>query len=167
MHIESDRLVIQKISTEDAPFFFKLFNSEGWIKNIGNKNIKDLEAVKKHIEDKYLVQYNKYPFGACTVRLKDGTTIGTCGIYVRPYLDIPDVGFAFLEEYTGNGYAYESSKALMDFVKSTYGIRQFSGITVPENKASIRLLEKLGLKAIKEITAPNDQTPLIYFESPL
>jgi len=36
-----------------------------------------------------------------------------CGIIKRDYLEHPDIGFAFLPEFTGKGFAFEIADATM------------------------------------------------------
>ena len=43
MNLETDRLLLREYTLSDAPFIFKLMNSEGWLKNIGDRNIKTIE----------------------------------------------------------------------------------------------------------------------------
>ena len=73
--------------------------------------------------------------------------MGTCGVYARENTDnAPDIGFAFLPEFEGKGYGYESAHFMKNLVKNDYGIKKLGGITVEYNHAPRKLLEKLGLK---------------------
>ena len=107
-------------------------------------------------------------FGNFTVTLKsDGSKIGFCGIYVRPSLETPDIGFAFFEEYEGKGYAYEASSLLKQLAKDEFGLKKLSGITVEYNHSSRKLLEKLGLKFQKKFFMEGDPEELMYYETEL
>ena len=44
--LETKRLLLRAITTKDAPFFYTLFNSEGWLTYIGDRNIKVLPMLK-------------------------------------------------------------------------------------------------------------------------
>ncbi len=64
--------------------------------------------------------------------MKDGEIpIGACGLLKRDYLDDADLGFAFLPEFTGQGYGYESAAAVMDYVKNELNISRVLAFTVP------------------------------------
>ncbi len=90
--------------------------------------------------------------GFLLVELKeDGTPIGMSGTIKREALDHPDIGFAFLPEYFGKGYALESSIEVKRYAEEVLGYTTITGITLPENTPSIRLLEKLGLKFEKMV----------------
>lgn len=149
MNIETERLLLREYNLNDVPFIFKLMNSEGWLQNIGDRNIKTLEDAEAYMQKNYLSSYEKHGFGPYLVSLKeDGTPIGSSGLYKRDNLDFPDVGFAFLSEFANKGYAYESAKAVMNYAAEKLKLQTIVGITLPENSASIKLLKKLGLAEI-------------------
>lgn len=149
MNIETDRLLLREYALSDASFIFKLMNSEGWLKNIGDRNIKTLEDAEAYMQKNYLSSYEKHGFGPYLVSLKeDGTPIGSSGLYKRDNLDFPDVGFAFLSEFSNKGYAFESAQAVMQYASEKLKLQTIVGITLQENSASIKLLKKLGLSEI-------------------
>ena len=44
--------------------------------------------------------------------------MGTCGVYARENTDnAPDIGFAFLPEFEGKGYGYESAHFMKIWLK--------------------------------------------------
>lgn len=143
--LETERLQIKKYTINDAPFLYKLLNSEGWIKNIGDKHIDSVEDAQNYLERFYLSSYSKQGFGPYLVTLKDGTPIGSCGLYKRDSLEYPDIGFAFLSEFANQGYAFEAATAVMQFASETLDLKTVVGITLPKNLPSIKLLKKLGL----------------------
>lgn len=149
MNIETERLLLREYNLNDVPFIFKLMNSEGWLKNIGDRNIKTLKDAEAYLQKNYLSSYEKHGFGPYLVTLKeDGTPIGSSGLYKRDNLDFPDVGFAFLSEFANKGYAFESAQAVMNYAAEKLKLQTIVGITLPENSASIKLLKKLGLAEI-------------------
>jgi RimJ/RimL family protein N-acetyltransferase len=66
-----------------------------------------------------------------------------CGLVNRPGLDNIDIGFAFLAKHRKKGYAFESSKAMLDYTKNILKINKIVAITNPNNSVSGKLLEKL------------------------
>ena len=91
--------------------------------------------------------YTQLGFGLWLVELKsDQTNVGICGLIKRPSLDDVDVGFAFLPEYRGHGYALESASAAMSHGRKAFGLTIFAAIMSPSNERSARVLEKLGFK---------------------
>lgn len=55
-----------------------------------------------------------------------------------------DVGYCFHSSYQSKGYAYESTKALMEYISKTYGATEFTAGTAMDNIPSRKLLERLG-----------------------
>lgn len=111
-----------------------------------------------YIEKAYLASYQKNGFGLYILEQLDSKIpIGIAGFVKRETLDIPDYGFALLDEFTGQGFMREASHALIGYAQDELEFDQLAAITAPENLASIALLERLGFKYIKKVRlAPND-----------
>lgn len=147
LKIETERLVLRKLLTSDADFVFKLLNSPGWLKYIGDKKITDAESARRYIEETLFPLYANPGFGPFGLELKPTRNlIGFCGLFKREYLKHPDIGFALLPEYEGKGYAYESAKRVIEYAKGLDHLCTIHGITVKNNFRSATLLEKLGLE---------------------
>lgn len=162
---ETDRLTIRPISEEDASFIFELLNTPKWIKYIGDRGVKTIDDAKKYIQEKMLPQLKRLGFSNyILIEKQTNQKIGTCGLYDRDGLDGIDIGFAFLPKYEGKGFAYEGATRIKDAAFNEFGIDAISGITTLENKASQKLLEKLGLKKIGTTKLPNDDTELLVYK---
>ncbi len=162
--LETERLLLREFNLMDTAFIIELVNSPGWLTYIGDRNIKTTEQAVAYLQNGPIKSYTQNGFGLYMVELKAGAVpIGMCGILKRDTLDNPDIGFAFLPAYTGRGYAFESATAIMVFAKEVLQLPGIAAITVPENKPSIKLLEKIGLKLIKPIQfAGSEETLLLY-----
>jgi RimJ/RimL family protein N-acetyltransferase len=124
-----------------------------------------LKDANNYIKTKCLPQIEKLGFGNYTViRKLDDIKIGTCGIYKKKDLENFDIGFAFLPEFEGKGYAFEAASFLKDIGFSVWGLNKIGGVTVEYNHNSRKLLEKLGLKFVKKIFMENDTEELMYYE---
>ena len=97
------------------------------------------------------------------IRKSDGAKVGVCGIYDREGLEGVDMGFAFLPQFERMGYAFESAEKIKEAAFTVFGINQISGITIKENTASQKLLEKLGFQFVKLIRIPNDEEELMLY----
>lgn len=164
--LETERLILRRFTLADTKFILELVNSQGWIANIGDRNIKTNEQAKVYLQNGPLKSYTLNGFGLWLVEVKsDKTSIGMCGIIKRDNLENPDIGFAFLPAFTGKGFAYEIANATLAFAINTLKIPVILGITIPANKASIKLLEKIGLKFSKTFNLPNDPNSLMLFST--
>jgi len=164
MIAETERLIISKFTIEDAPFFLELVNTPHWLKYIGDRNIKTVLQAEQRIISGHIKSYETHGFGFYKLNLKENTKpIGTCGFIKRDSLEHVDVGFAFLPEYEGKGYGFESSKAILKLAKERFKLETILAITLPANKPSINLLEKLGLSFQKMIKPFEDDEELMLF----
>lgn len=160
--LSTDRLRISPLSLSDLPFILALTNSKGWLKFIGDRKIHSEKEAIKYLEVGPLSSYKKYGFGLFKVSDKlTGEPLGMSGFLQRDHLSYPDHGFAFLPDYEGKGFAYESSSALLKW--ATIHIKQpkILGITLPENARSIHLLERLNFQ--KEGTVEQGDKELLVF----
>lgn len=57
-----------------------------------------------------------------------------------------ELGYEFLPEYWGRGYACESCRGLLDYAFRRLGAKGAAAFCEPENLRSLRLLERLGMK---------------------
>lgn len=160
------RLQLREYTVDDAPFIYRLMNSEGWLEFIGDRQIKSIADAKAYIIKHYLKSYAVNGFGAYIVESKvSGQPIGSCGLYKRDNLKHPDIGFAFLPEYCNQGFAFESAAALLDHARLNLKLDIFYGITLPTNQASIKLLKKLGLQVIDTTRLADENKDLLLFSS--
>ncbi|KAA3615895.1 MAG: N-acetyltransferase [Flavobacterium sp.] len=163
---ETKRLQLRHYTLEDAPFVLELLNSREWVANIGDRGIKTLKDAENYIAEKYLPQYSERGYGAYISEMKEsGEIVGTCGLYKRPDLDHPDIGFALLPKYTKKGYAFEAATAVMEYATAYLKFDTILGITLPTNTNSILLLEKLGLRQVDRIRLEGDAQELLLFSS--
>lgn len=169
MIAETDRLIIAKVTLEDAPFFLELMNTPHWLEFIGDRNVKTIEAVKEHLKSGILKSYEYTGFGFYKLLLKseNNKTIGISGLVKREQLNHVDIGFGFLPEYEGKGFGYESSLEIMDLAKNQFKLDKVVAITDPINKNSIKLLKKLGLTLEKRVIPFDDGKELLLFAKKL
>jgi RimJ/RimL family protein N-acetyltransferase len=158
---ETARLILCRLSTDDAPFILKLLNDPDWLKFIGDKGVRNLDDARNYILNGPIKSYNQFGFGLFLTKLKeDDVPIGICGLLKREYLEEIDIGFAFLPQFRGKGYAVESAIAVLEYGKTTFGLKKIVAITQPDNIRSIQVLEKIGLEFQKITQLPDDDQEL-------
>lgn len=150
MILETKRLIIKELILDDASFIFELLNTEGWLKYIGDRNIKTVEDAKNYIVKGPLASYQKNGFGLWLVVEKaTNTSIGLCGLLQRDYFDSPDIGYAFFPNFSKKGLALESAIGVRQFAINHLKINQLYATTTLNNASSINLLKKLGFKFVE------------------
>ena len=166
--IQTPRLLLRELTVEDAPFIVQLVNDPAWLQFIGDKGVHTLEDAEKYILNGPVKSYADNGFGLWLVELKeDHTPIGMCGLINRPTLEGIDIGFAYLPQYVGQGYALEAATATLHHAKHNLSLERILAITNPENIRSITLLKKLGLQTEKEYTLPGETRPVLLMSRPL
>ncbi len=162
--ITTERLSLRKLSTDDAEFILELVCDSSFIRYIGDKGVKNIEDARQYILGGPVKSYVENGFGLMAVReLETQTPVGICGLLRRPGLCDADIGFAFLPRYHRMGYATESAMAVLSYGRADLGLQRIVAITAEENEASIKLLEKIGMKFEKTMTLPGEQTPVCLY----
>lgn len=161
--LTTQRLVLREVVETDDEFMLDLLNQPSFIKYIGDRNVRNLEQSREFIKTRYTKSYEENGYGLYLVELKETqTSIGLCGFVKRDSLPNSDIGFAFLPQYEGKGYAFESAQAVMKYGKEKLGFKRVLAITTQDNVRSGKLLEKLGLHFEKLIEMPNGDVLKLY-----
>lgn len=164
--LETDRLRLREFVHEDAGFIIELVNTPGWIENIGERNIHTDEEAVRYLNNGPMKSYAQHGFGLYLVETKENDCpIGMCGILKRDNLEMPDIGFAFLPQFMGQGYAFEIANATLTHAKEKLGIPIMQAITLAKNSRSIKLLEKLGLTFQKVVHVKETNEDLLLFSN--
>lgn len=157
--LESQRLTLRLISQDDAAFMLKLVNTAGWLQFVGDRNVHNELAAKSFIQTWALDRYKTFGYGPYMIQLKPtNELIGICGLFKRDYLEYPDLGFAVLPEFNGQGMAQEASKAVIKYAFEGLNIPKLYAITAQHNINSSKLLIRLGFKEIPPFNNSTDKT---------
>ncbi len=145
--LDTERLRLRTIDVADAPFYLALLNTDAFIANIGDRGIRTLEAAREAIESGPMAMQQARGHSIYLVELKaTGEAIGMAGLIKRDGLDDVDLGYAYLPQHFGRGYAIEAARALLPHARERVGLRRLVAITSPHNAASNALLEKIGMQ---------------------
>lgn len=141
---QTSRLLLREFLPGDAQFMYALNNDPEVLKYTGNQAFKSLDEAANFLKN--YSDYKRNGFGRWVVILKEtGDFIGWCGLKLNEE-DQVDIGFRFFKKYWNKGYATEAARACLEYGFSELGIDQIIGRAMIENKASIRVLEKLGMQ---------------------
>jgi len=163
--IQTERLRLRELSpASDATNMLALLNDPGFIAGIGDRNVRSEAQARDYLASWYGAQYATVGFGHYAVELRDGGAfIGTAGLIQRADLVLPDIGYALLSQYQGQGYAEEAARGVMAYARQTLGLQALCAIVSPDNAGSVRLLEKLGLRREGEYVIAAEREPLAYY----
>ncbi|WP_410211006.1 GNAT family N-acetyltransferase [Aquirhabdus sp.] len=153
--IETERLILRKMNTDDAAFLLALMNERGWLEFIGNTTVKTLEDAKIHILNRLTSRAEGMGFRVVTLK-ESHIPVGVCGLIQRDFLQATDIGYAFSEAYWYQGYAFEAALAMLHYGRDQLDFKRILAITDMGNQRSEKLLAKLGL--VFESTMIHPQT---------
>ena len=186
--LETNRLILREVVESDDEFILDLLNQPSFIKYIGDRNVRTVKEAREFIENRYRQSYREHGFGLYTVELKaefdtlndvsvstfeiqnpkskiQNRAIGICGFVKRDTLPDADIGFAFLPQFCGKGYALESAVGIMEYGRDVLGLKRVLAITTQDNESSGKLLEKLGFKFENLIKMPTNDEELKLFSA--
>lgn len=144
--LETERLRLRWFTDDDVQVMFELNSDPDVIRYAESSPARDLEEARQRLEQGPLADYEKYGYGRFAVELKEtGDVIGFCGIKYLPEIDLPEVGYRFLKKYWGMGIGTEAARVCVDFAREDLEVDKLVALIEPENRASIRVAEKLGM----------------------
>lgn len=145
--LETDRLWLRKIAVSDADDMYAYSSDENVTRFLMWDPHPDPLYTDKYIrylQERYAVgDYYDY-----AIVLKDtGRMIGTVGF---TSFDLPnasaEIGYVVSPDYQGCGYATEAVNAIVAFGFERCALSRISAVCMKENVASLRVMEKCGLK---------------------
>ena len=150
----TERLSLERLTENDADFILELVNTPGWLKFIGERNVRtneDAIGYIKKINANYDILY-------WVVRLKKTPTpIGIVTFIKRDYLEHNDIGFAFLPQYAKQGFAFEATNVVLQDLLEGEKHKTILASTITDNTFSIQLLKKLGFTFSKKLKIGTDE----------
>ena len=161
--LTTERLTLRRFTEDDAALMLAVWNDPDFVRHVGDRGIHTVDQARGALASGILAMYRDHGYGPYCVATKEGDEpLGICGLFLRDYLDDPDVGFAVLPEFCRKGYALEAALAVLDEAK-TMGLDRVTAIVSPENVASIGLIEKLGLSLGERMRPPGEKRDVLLY----
>ena len=149
--IITERLILRKITPEDLDHMFLLDSNPEVVKYVGITPLTKKEESAKVI-DNIINQYENNGTGRLAVIEKETNKfIGWSGIKlltdeVNGFKNVYELGYRFLPEFWGKGYATESAKASLELGFDQLNANKIYAYADVENQASNYILTKLGFE---------------------
>ncbi len=164
--LETNRLQLRRLTTEDAGFILGLLNEPSYVHFIGDKGVRTIDDARDYILKGPIASYEQFGFGLYLAELKDSEApLGICGLLKRDSLPDVDIGFAFLPQFWSQGYAFEAAAAVMAYGRDALGLNRIAAIVSSDNERSIKLLDKLGLRFERMARWPADASEIKLYAS--
>lgn len=152
--LETKRLILREVLSTDVDKLFELDSNPNVQKFVGNITVKDKAEVEKLIQN-LQQQYVENGIARWAVIEKEtGELIGWSGIKLiketmNNHNNFYELGYRFIENYWGKGFATETTIPLVDYAFENLKAENIYAICDVENKGSKNVLEKTGLKLIE------------------
>ena len=145
--LETERLLLRRMTVDDAEFILELLNEPSFLRYIGDKQVRNLEDARQYILNGPVASYQRHGLELQLAELRESRTpIGMCGLLKRDELPEPDIGFALMPDFWNKGFAFEAAAAVLQDAHDRLKLQRILAITSLDNDASIKLLERLGFK---------------------
>lgn len=166
--LETARLQLGEFTLDDVDDMYKIHCDPEVTRYTGEGELTSREEIERRITKDVLGDYRKYGYGRWAVIYKaDGRLIGFAGLKYLEDMDEIDLGYRFARAYWGMGLATEAAQAVLDYGFRNLGMSRIIGMVMPENKASIRVLEKVGMRFEKLTTTQGQRVVRYAKEEPL
>ncbi|HET6668718.1 MAG TPA: GNAT family N-acetyltransferase [Pyrinomonadaceae bacterium] len=164
--LNTERLRLREITNDDAEFLLKLLNEPSFIENIGDRKVRTIDDACRYALNGPIASYMQHGYGLYLVELQEtGAPIGICGLVKRESLPDADIGYAFLPEFWGRGYALEATLAVKQYAFQQLKHKRLLAIVNPANASSIKVLDKLGLRFDRMIRMSEAEPEICLYNS--
>ena len=156
--LQTPRLSLRRLEFDDSEFLVGLLNQPSFLANIGDRGVRNVEDAHRYLREGPMAMYEKFGFGLWHVSSRaDGAPMGMCGLLRRDILPDVDIGYAFLPEYWGKGFAFEAAEATVAHAARKFGLERVIAVVSEGNDGSIRVIEKLGMKVERMVSMRPDE----------
>jgi RimJ/RimL family protein N-acetyltransferase len=164
--LQTERLTLRRLSTDDAEFMLALLNDPAFIRNVGDRAVRTAAEAQAYIANGPVASYQRFGFGLYLAARRDtGAPLGVCGLLKRDALDDVDIGFAFLPPFRSRGYAVESAGAVKTYAREVLGLSRLVAIVLPDNHGSIRVLDRIGFRFERMVRLSEGEPELCLYAS--
>jgi RimJ/RimL family protein N-acetyltransferase len=165
--LETDRLILRPFTLDDAEAWLPLISLPEIIRYTGDAPATTVDQAREVLRTRPLRDYAVHGYGRMAVIEKaSGRLVGFSGFkYVDELQDV-DIGYRFLPDCWSKGYATESAQALMAHGPHEHGFKRIVGTVHPDNPASGRVLEKLGLRFERILDPDEDGVSFLLYATP-
>jgi len=137
-----DRIYLRPHTLEDADEFYKLNLDKEVIKYTGDSAFESVDDAASFL--KSYLESNEEGFGRyALILIASNEYVGWCGL--KRHDSFIDLGYRLNKRFWGMGLATEAAKISLEHGFNRLNLVEIVGRTHPENIASVRILEKLGM----------------------
>lgn len=150
--IETERLLLRPFTLNDIKPSHEMNKDAEVSKFTGDGGVVSEQEIERRIKEDVLGDYIKHGFGRLAVELKsEKKFIGFAGLKYLEDLKEVDLGYRFMSKYWRKGIATEAAIACVNLGFTALNLNKLIAMVLPQNTASINVLNKLKFKFTKNI----------------
>jgi ribosomal-protein-alanine N-acetyltransferase len=142
--IETERLFLRPLDENDAEDVFAMRSDPEVMRFIREpQNRAETESWIRLVSSRW----EKENLGFCGVfEKKTGNFLGWCGVWQLAETGEFEIGYAIARRFWNRGFAAEAAEALLRYAFENIKTDKITAVAQPENLASRRVMEKIGMK---------------------
>lgn len=146
--LTTPRLRLRHVCEHDFPFIARLMNEKGYLEHVGDRGVRSAGDAARYVATAALYRYDAGLGFNLVESRADGEPLGICGLVQRGEPVVVELGYAFLDQAAGSGYATEAAATTVAHAFAELRLECLHAITQARNAASRRVLEKLGMTLV-------------------
>lgn len=146
--LATPRLVLRHFAPGDLDDLFAMDGDDRVMRYLGSGLAgRTREECERGLERMVKQSAVRPGYGLLHASLREGGAfVGGCGLFPVPEGDDIEIAYRLPYAQWGHGYATEMARAVLEHGLTTLGLQRIVGLTWPENVASQRVLEKIGMQ---------------------
>ena len=151
--LETERLRLRPWCGDDLDNLHRLMADPVVMRWLPSDPVEEVEGCRPTLE-RILGLQEREGWAFWPVVERDGDRfVGDCGLKPLPDTDEIELGYHFVPGVHGRGYAPEAARAVLAHGFEERGLERIVAVAVPENRASWRVMEKVGMRRVEDRVA--------------
>ncbi len=164
--IDTTRLRLRRLRVSDEPDLVALDSDPDVMRYVGSPaGVKPPDETVARVRQRIGTDHGRLGFWRIESRA-DGAFYGLAALIGMPAGDDIELAYRLARRAWGQGIASEAGAALVDYAFRTLGLPRVVAVTYPDNRASQRVLDKLGFARDGEIDYKGVRAMLFSLENP-
>jgi ribosomal-protein-alanine N-acetyltransferase len=162
--LETERLILRQVTPADAADLYRIYTDPENMKFMGRQP-DSIEFEREHIQKHIVNYYEKYGFGLWATVLKpNNQLIGRCGLLYQQIEGSQELEVTYLldKSYWGRGLTTEAARGIIRLGFEKYQFPRIVALINPDNAASVRVAEKIGMKYERDVSYKEFGTVAMY-----
>lgn len=150
--LETPRLIVRYFTIRDLNALMPIL-ADPQVMEFSIIGVHNRQQIKQFIEQR-LLSYLEPGFGLyALVHKQNQKLIGYCGFFVQKINERKEVeiGYRLATKYWGKGLATEAATSICEYGQKKFNFKRFVCLIEPNNKRSINVAQKIGMKLEKEM----------------